>query len=78
MAHVSHKLGNERLREWQQTDRESGWVRYFFGKLPIVQRLRIAGSLAGRFTAIFLTIALILVPLTRSFLHLKQEIARKQ
>ena len=64
--------------EWQKTDRESGWVRRLFGKVPVVEQLRIAGSLPARFAAIVITILLILVPLTQSFLHLKQEVARKQ
>jgi uncharacterized hydrophobic protein (TIGR00271 family) len=68
----------ERVREWQQSDPESSWVRELFAKIPVVQRLRIAGSLAGRFVAIVIIILAILVPLTQSFLHLKQEIARKQ
>jgi outer membrane protein OmpA-like peptidoglycan-associated protein len=53
-------------------------VRLVLAKVPVVEKLRIAGSLPGRFAAIVITILLILVPLTQSFLHLKQEVARKQ
>jgi hypothetical protein len=49
-----------------------------FGKLPVVEKLRVAGSLTGRFAAIVIVILLILVPLTQSFLHLREEIAKKQ
>jgi outer membrane protein OmpA-like peptidoglycan-associated protein len=49
-----------------------------FGKFPVIEKLRVAGSLPGRFAGIVIIILLILVPLTQSFLHLKQEIANKQ
>lgn len=76
--HIDTDRVKERVREWQELDPESNWVRQLFGKLPVIKQLRIAGSLAGRFVAIVIMILLILVPLTQSFLHLKQEIARKQ
>jgi outer membrane protein OmpA-like peptidoglycan-associated protein len=76
--HINTQRVKERVREWQQADRESGWVRRMLGKLPVVEKLRVAGSLPGRFVTIVIIILLILVPLTQSFLHLKQEIARKQ
>jgi uncharacterized hydrophobic protein (TIGR00271 family) len=76
--HINTERVKERVLEWQQTDRESEWVRRMIGRLPVFQKLRIAGSLPGRFAAIVVTILLILVPLTQSFLHLKDEIAKKQ
>jgi uncharacterized hydrophobic protein (TIGR00271 family) len=76
--HIDTEHVKERVREWQHRDPESSWVRQLFAKIPVVQRLRIAGSLAGRFVAILIIILAILVPLTQSFLHLKQEISRKQ
>lgn len=76
--HINTERVKERVREWQQTDPESDWVRRMFGKLPVFEKLRIAGSLPGRFAAIGITILLILVPLTQSFIHLKDEIAKKQ
>ncbi len=76
--HINTANVKQTILEWQQTDRESGWVRQLIGKVPVVEKLRIAGSLPGRFAAILITILLILVPLTQSFLHLKQEVAKKQ
>ncbi len=76
--HIDTGQVKERVREWQHEDRESSWVRQMIGRLPVVQRLRIAGSLPGRFVAIGITILLILIPLTKSFLLLKEEISRKQ
>lgn len=76
--HINTERVKERVREWQQTDRESDWMRRMFGKLPVFEKMRIAGSLPGRFGAIVIMILLILVPLTQSFLHLKDEIAKKQ
>ena len=75
--HINTYKVKRRMIEWQQNDRESSWVRKLFGKVPVVEKLRI-GSLPARFAAIVITILLILVPLTQSFLHLKQEVARKQ
>lgn len=76
--HIDTEHVKERVREWQHRDTESSWVRQMFAKIPVLQRLRLAGSLAGRFVAIVIIILAILVPLTQSFLHLKQEISRKQ
>ena len=76
--HINTFRVKRSVLEWQKTDRESGWVRQVLAKVPVVEKLRIAGSLPGRFAAIVITILLILVPLTQSFLHLKQEVARKQ
>lgn len=76
--HINTFRVKKSVLEWQKTDRESGWVRQVLAKVPVVEKLRIAGSLPGRFAAIVITILLILVPLTQSFLHLKHEVARKQ
>ena len=76
--HIDTPQVRERAREWQLEDAESAWVRSLIVRLPIPDRLRTVGSLPGRFVAIAVTILLLLVPLTQSFLHLKQEIARKQ
>lgn len=78
VLHIDIGKVKERVLEWQRTDRESSLVRQVFGSLPVLEKLRIAGSLPGRFAAIVITILLILVPLTQSFLHLKQEVTRKQ
>lgn len=76
--HIDTEKVRERAREWQREDKESAWVRALIVRLPIPDRLRTVGSLPGRFVAVAVMILLILVPLTQSFLHLKQEIARKQ
>jgi uncharacterized hydrophobic protein (TIGR00271 family) len=76
--HINTEQVKERVLEWQQADRESASVRRMFGKFPVIEKLRVAGSLPGRFAGIVIIILLILVPLTQSFLHLKQEIANKQ
>lgn len=76
--HINTFSVKKSVLEWQKADRESSWVRQLLARVPVVEKLRIAGSLPGRFAAIVITILLILVPLTQSFLHLKQEVARKQ
>lgn len=76
--HIDTERVRERAREWQREDAESMWVRSLIVRLPIPDTLRTVGSLPGRFVAIVVMILLLLVPLTQSFLHLKDEIARKQ
>ena len=76
--HINTQHVKERVLEWQRQDRESGWVGQWLGRVPLVHKLPTAGSLPARFAAIVITILLVLVPLTQSFLHLKQEIAQKQ
>ena len=76
--HVDTPQVRERAREWQLEDGESAWVRSLIRRLPIPDRLRTVGSLPGRFVAVVVTILLITIPLTQSFLHLKEEITRKQ
>lgn len=76
--HVDTARVKERAREWQHGDAESAWVRSLIVKLPIPDRLRTVGSLPGRFVVIVVTILLILVPLTQSFVQLRQEITRQQ
>ena len=68
--HINTQHVKKRVLEWQRKDRESVWIRRWFSKVPIVQRLRIAGSLPGRFAVIVITIVLILVPLTQSFVNM--------
>jgi uncharacterized membrane protein len=75
--HVNTLKVKDRMLEWQQNDRESSWVRRMLGRVPVVQRLRRAGSLPGRFAAVGITILLILVPLTHSFHNHKAAIGRK-
>src|SRR5215813_10156247 len=50
--HIDTKHVKERVREWQRQDQESNRIRELFDRLPVVQRLGIAGSLGGRFFAI--------------------------
>ena len=76
--HINTDTVKEKVLEWQSSDPESCRIRRLLGKVPVVEKLRIAGSLPGRFAAIVITILLIMVPLTQSFLHLKNEVAMKQ
>ena len=75
--HINTFRVKRSVLERQKTDRESGWVRQVLAKVPVVEKLRIAGSLPGRFAAIVITILLILVPLTQSFVQHKKEGSRK-
>lgn len=68
----------ERVREWQQTDRESEWVRSLLGKLHTPEGTRRIGSLPGRLLVILVPLVLILGPLSQSLNQLSQEIRRKQ
>lgn len=68
----------ERVREWQQTDRESEWVRAVLGKLHTPEGTRTIGSLPGRLLVILVPLILILGPLSQSLNQLSQEIRRRQ
>lgn len=76
--HIDTKRVKESVRKWRSQDKESMRVREALLRMPASRQLRRLDSLPGRFVLIFMTILVILVPLSQSFSQLKQEIARKQ
>ncbi|HJU53659.1 MAG TPA: DUF389 domain-containing protein, partial [Pyrinomonadaceae bacterium] len=76
--HIDTARVKKRVREWREQDRESIRFRRALGGLPATRWARRLDSLPGRFLLVLVTISLLLIPLSRSFSQLRQEIARKQ
>lgn len=75
---IDTKGVRERVRDWQNSDRESEWLRSVIGKLHAPKGTRTIGSLPGRLLVIILPLVLILIPLSKSFDQLTAQIKRKQ
>jgi uncharacterized membrane protein len=60
------------VRRWRREDKESAWVRNIFGWLLVSERVRKIGSLPGRFLMIFIPILVISIPLSQSFIQLRE------
>lgn len=75
--HIDTEAVRKHVKEWRAKDQESNVVRDLMERLPALDRLRVIGSLPARLLLILIILSLILVPLSRSFTGLRQEIARK-
>lgn len=67
-----------RIEEWHQSDTESVRFRRIFSRLPGVPGVRSIGTLPGRLLMILIIIAVILIPLSRSFNQLKYELSEQK
>jgi uncharacterized hydrophobic protein (TIGR00271 family) len=67
----------EKVREWQQNDRESQVIQKFLSNNNILQRLRPIGSLQGRLIMVLSIILLVMVPLNKSIERLNREVAAR-
>ncbi len=76
--HIDTQEVKVRVGEWRSQDKESAWVRRAFGLFPVSDRLKKIGSLPVRFLMILIPLLIILIPLSRTFSKLKQEIAHQQ
>ncbi len=76
--HIDSVRAKQAIREWRKKHRESVWVKNVLELIPESKRLKVIGSLPGRFILLVFTILTILIPLGQSFSQLKQEIALKQ
>ncbi len=76
--HIDTAQVKERVRRWREQDQESVRFREALGGFPAALWLRKLDSLPGRFLLIFITLSLLLIPLSRSFSQLRSEIVRKQ
>lgn len=76
--HIDTQSVRERVAESRQDDGTHGLVQALISRLPASKKLRKIGNLPSRFIFIILMLALILIPLSQSFIQLKDEIARKQ
>lgn len=76
--HIDTQSVRERVADWRRDDGTEGLVRALMLRLPASEKFRRIGSLPSRFIFIIFILALILIPLSQSFIQLKDEIARKQ
>lgn len=65
------------VRDWRQRE-GAGVLQKLFVRFPAVERMWPIGSLPVRIATIVLSIVLLLVPLSKSFSQLKQEIQRQR
>ncbi len=63
----------EKVREWRRDDAESEWERKLLSRLHVPDKFRQIGGFPSRFLVILIPLLLILLPLSRSFSHLKQQ-----
>lgn len=66
------------IEEWHKTDTESVRFRRMFSRLPGVPGVRSIGTLPGRLLMILIIIVVILIPLSRSFNQLKDELSKQK
>ncbi len=64
------------VRDWRRRDGGSALPRRLLARVPALERMAVIGSLPVRVATIVASVALLLVPLSRSFDLLKQEIER--
>lgn len=76
--HIDTQSVRERVADWRRDDGTEGWVRALMLRLPASEKFRRIGSLPSRFIFIIFILAVILIPLSQSFVQLKDEIARKR
>lgn len=76
--HLDTESVKVRVREWRDKDQESHVVWSFIKRIPAFNKLRVIGNLPIRLLLILTVIALLLVPLSRSFTQLGREIAKKK
>ncbi|HRH45305.1 MAG TPA: DUF389 domain-containing protein [Pyrinomonadaceae bacterium] len=68
----------ERAEDWEHHDPESAFILNFIGRFPRLEQAREIRNLPIRFLMILVPLIAILIPLTQSFIQLKNEIAQKQ
>ncbi len=76
--HIDAPDVKAQMDEWHLSDAESLRVRTLFSHLPGVPGVRRIGALPGRLLMILIIILVILIPLSRSFNQLKQEVSQQQ
>lgn len=67
-----------KVRDWYREDGESAFLHGLFVRFPALERRGPIGSLPVRVATVVTSIALLLIPLSRSFSQLRQEIERQR
>lgn len=67
-----------KAEEWEHTDPESAYILNFIERFPRLARAREIRNLPVRFVMILLPLVIILIPLSRAFSQLQNEIAQQR
>lgn len=78
LLRIDTRRVREKVDNWRDQDPESQWWRGMFTKIPALEHARKIRSFPLRMIMILLPLAVILVPLTQSFVRLRTEITRQQ
>lgn len=78
VLHIDAPGVQQQIEEWHDADRESTRYRQIFKGLPGVPAIRHIGTLPARLLMILVIIVIILIPLSRSFNQLRQELSNQQ
>jgi uncharacterized membrane protein len=76
--HIDTQTVRERVAAQRKDERAEGLVRAIMLRYPATEKLRRIGALPSRVIFIALILVLILIPLSRSFVQLRDEITQKQ
>lgn len=76
--HIDTDEAKERVKAWRRENPESKWERFLRMKFHLSNRTRQIGGLRARFLVIGIPLILITIPLSRSLIHLKQEIEQQR
>jgi uncharacterized hydrophobic protein (TIGR00271 family) len=76
--HIDVMTVKEKVDGWHRTDEQSVRFHRIFARLPEVPGARHIGTLPGRLLMIVILILVILIPLSRSFNQLRQELTHRQ
>jgi uncharacterized hydrophobic protein (TIGR00271 family) len=76
--HIDNDQVRETVKQWRTTDKESLWMQSVLEKLPAYNKMKKVGGLPGRFLLIFSTIGVIIFPLHKSLIQVREEITLQQ
>ena len=78
LLHIDTPLVKEHVRAWRKRDHTGRRLRSVLRRLPKFESLKVVGSLPARLFLIVAMVLLLLVPLTKSLVKLRTEIAQQQ
>ncbi|MGQ9865184.1 MAG: DUF389 domain-containing protein [Pseudanabaenaceae cyanobacterium] len=76
--HLDTATVRAQIRDWMEQDPESCQMQEFLGRYEILRQLKPIGSLWGRGLAVVMLMGALLVPLSRSFARLNEEITTRR
>jgi uncharacterized hydrophobic protein (TIGR00271 family) len=78
VLHIDVAVVKGRIEEWHRSDEESLRFGRILERMPGLPGIRRIGTLPGRLLMIIILLLAILIPLSRSFNQLKQELSEQQ